>query len=415
MEISFLRHGESEANVAGIWQGSRHGGRLTGRGEAQALAAAERIGRRPFDLVITSGLDRAVATGAALSVKTEIDSSWQEIDLGQWDGLTFSEISEIYGDELVAVVTGQPVPMGRTGETLAGLRERLTDGMERLKGRLSDDERALVITHGGVIEHLVRLHWGIDSPTPPFAGPANTSITTFRQAFGKLRLATYNDTGHLGTLNEWAMDRLTEGDPVITFVRHGETNANLERRVQGQTDWGLNEHGRRQADLLATWYGRQDTVFTSPLGRATETAAAVAAGRATEVAEFAELSFGSWEGKTFDEVQAAADGDLADRIFQRGEDLPRGGDGETWAELSARMMAGVVKAIEHAGESRRITVVSHGGSIRAYALGNMGVGWPEVLDTIVPPNTAVTHVVMTSKGPVLADYAVAAHLESKGS
>ena len=40
MEISFLRHGETEANVAGVWQGSRHGGVLTDRGREQAAAAA---------------------------------------------------------------------------------------------------------------------------------------------------------------------------------------------------------------------------------------------------------------------------------------------------------------------------------------------------------------------------------------
>jgi broad specificity phosphatase PhoE len=128
--------------------------------------------------------------------------------------------------------------------------------------------------------------------------------------------------------------------------------------------------------------------------------------------EFAELSFGSWEGKTFTELQQGGDNStLADRIFRDGEDLPRGGDGETWAELVERMNSGVEKAIA-ANRSDHFTVVSHGGAIRAYLLGNMGVGWPEVLDTVVPANTAVTHVVMTSTGPVLADYAVATHLES---
>ena len=101
---------------------------------------------------------------------------------------------------------------------------------------------------------------------------------------------------------------------------------------------------------------------------------------------------------------------LADRIFRQGEDLPRGGDGETWGGLTERMNRGVEMAMEANG-SGRITVVSHGGAIRAYVLGNLGVGWPEVLETIVPANTGVTHVVMTASGPILADYAVATHLE----
>ena len=301
--------------------------------------------------------------------------------------------------------------MGRTGETILQIRDRVSAALDALQSRLDDGDRAVVVTHGGIVETLARLHWKIEAPTSAFAGPANTSLTSFRHVHGHLRLATFNDTGHLGPLNEWALEKLDKGDPLLTFVRHGETDANLQQLVQGQTDWGLNDRGREQAGKLAKWYGPQRSVFASPLGRAAETAAAIAADGVTEVSEFAEISFGSWEGKTFDELQTAdGDSELADRIFRRGEDLPRGGDGETWAQLSERMTAGVEKVVAANGE-RRITVVSHGGAIRAYALGNMGVGWPDVLDTIVPANTAVTHVVLTREGPVLADYAVAAHLE----
>ena len=411
MEISFLRHGETEANVAGVWQGSRHGGVLTDRGREQAAAAAGRISKKPYDLVITSGLDRAVHTASALGVHTESDPSWQEMDLGEWDGMTFAEISEIYGDELIAVFSGQPVAMGRTGETILEANQRVSDARERLEGRLSDGERALVVTHGGIIEQLVRMHWGIDAPTAPFAGPLNTSLTSFRRVFGKLRLATYNDTAHLGFVNDWTAERMRDGDPLITLVRHGETDANVQGRVQGQTDWGLNDQGRIQAAALASWYGRQDHVFASPMGRAAETAAAIALDGVTEVPEFAELHFGSWEGLTFDDVRTeAAHADLADRIFMGGEDLPRGGDGETWAQLTARMRNGIESVVVN-NSSSPVTIVSHGGAIRAYVLGNMGVGWPDALDTVVPANTAVTRVVITSQGPVLADYAVAAHLE----
>jgi broad specificity phosphatase PhoE len=409
MKITFLRHGQSEANEAGIWQGSRHGGRLTARGVEQSSAVAARLSRRPPDLVVTSGLERTIQTAAPLGVAAESDSAWREMDLGEWDGLTFAAISEMYSDELIAVFAGEPIPMGRTGETILEVRQRLSEALESLQSRLDEGDRAVVVTHGGVIETLARMHWKIDAPTRAFADPLNASLTTFRHVFGRLRLATYNDTGHLGTLNEWTADHLAEGDRVLTFVRHGETDANVEGRVQGQTDWGLNEHGRSQATRLAEWYGPQDVVFSSPLGRARETAGAIAANGVKESSDLSEIGFGSWEGMTFDEVRVE-DADLADRIFLQGEDLPRGGDGETWADLRARMERGVGDVIASNG-SGRLTVVSHGGSIRAYVLGNLGVGWPEVLDTIVPRNTAVTHVVLTATGPVLADYAVAAHLE----
>jgi broad specificity phosphatase PhoE len=412
MEITFLRHGRSEANEAGIWQGSRAGGRLSRDGEKQATAVAARIAADPPDLVITSGLNRTNQTAAPLGLPVETDPAWEEMDLGDWDGMTYPEIAELHGDELGDVFAGQDVRMGRTGETVREVRERLSEALESLQARLDDGERALIVTHGGIIETLARMHWKIKAPEAAVASPLNTSLTSFRHIFGQLRLATYNDTGHLGPVNEWARERVAAGDRLVTFVRHGQTDANVQHVVQGRTDWGLNANGREQAAALADWYGVQERVFASPLGRAAQTAAVIAADGVTEMDEFAELSFGSWEGKTFTELQQGGDNStLADRIFRDGEDLPRGGDGETWAELVERMNSGVEKAIA-ANRSDHFTVVSHGGAIRAYLLGNMGVGWPEVLDTVVPANTAVTHVVMTSTGPVLADYAVATHLES---
>jgi broad specificity phosphatase PhoE len=412
MEITFLRHGRSEANEAGIWQGSRAGGCLSRDGEKQAIAVASRIAADPPDLVITSGLNRTNQTAAPLGLPVETDPAWEEMDLGDWDGMTYPEIAELHGDELGDVFAGQDVRMGRTGETVREVRERLSEALESLQARLDDGERALIVTHGGIIETLARMHWKIKAPEAVFASPLNTSLTSFRHVFGQLRLATYNDTGHLGPVNEWARERVAAGDRLVTFVRHGQTDANVQHVVQGRTDWGLNANGREQAAALADWYGVQERVFASPLGRAAQTAAVIAADGVTEMDEFAELSFGSWEGKTFTELQQGGDNStLADRIFRDGEDLPRGGDGETWAELVERMNSGVEKAIA-ANRSDHFTVVSHGGAIRAYLLGNMGVGWPEVLDTVVPANTAVTHVVMTSTGPVLADYAVATHLES---
>lgn len=412
MEITFLRHGRSEANEAGIWQGRREGGRLSVAGRRQAGLVSERLAQDPPDLVISSGLERADETVASLGVPVETDPAWAEMDLGEWDGLTLAEITELYADELMAVFAGQPVPLGRTGETIAAVRRRLGDARDALESRLDEGDTALVVTHGGVIETLARLHWGIDSPTAPFAGPLNTSLTRFSYVFGRLRLATYNDTGHLGPRSEWIVEREQAGEPVITLVRHGQTDANLEGRVQGQTDWGLNEVGRQQAATVAEWYGRQPRVYASPLGRAAQTASALAQDGIVEMAEFAELDFGSWEGLTFEEVRTEKrHADLADRIFRHGEDLPRGGNGETWEGLTERMTAGI-NSIVAADGNQPVTIVSHGGAIRAYLLGNMGVGWPEALETVVPANTAVSHVVLTDEGPILADYGVAIHLES---
>src|SRR5690606_6630523 len=67
-----------------------------------------------------------------------------------------------------------------------------------------------------------------------------------------------------------------EARPVMTLfylVRHGETDWNLERRVQGSSDIPLNETGRRQAARTARLLARRswDAIYSSPLSRAMET------------------------------------------------------------------------------------------------------------------------------------------------
>ncbi len=62
----------------------------------------------------------------------------------------------------------------------------------------------------------------------------------------------------------------------ITFIRHGESVGNLENRMQGLRDYPLSETGRAQANALADRWQAEcagfDTVITSPLSRARETA-----------------------------------------------------------------------------------------------------------------------------------------------
>lgn len=88
----------------------------------------------------------------------------------------------------------------------------------------------------------------------------------------------------------------------LYLVRHGETDWNKERRIQGQADIPLNEFGRRLAEKTAA--GLRDILFgacfSSPLNRALETAKLILAGRDVPVItdkRIEEMAFGEWEGK----------------------------------------------------------------------------------------------------------------------
>ncbi len=177
-------------------------------------------------------------------------------------------------------------------------------------------------------------------------------------------------------------------EPLLYYVRHGETAWNVQGRLQGQHDSDLTERGRAQAahcgsilrDLLAR--DRLDPAgldyVASPLGRARVTMELVRAAlglNATDYrtdARLAELSFGRWEGLAYPELQATAQDVLAVRERDKWNFAPPGG--ESYADLLARVRAW------HATLTRDSVAVAHGGTARALV----------ALYGIAPPEAAAT-------------------------
>lgn len=98
--------------------------------------------------------------------------------------------------------------------------------------------------------------------------------------------------------------------PILYFVRHGRTEANVERRFAGWSDDPLDEVGRDQAAALAERLSAEgiEHVFTSPVRRAVETARILAEawdGSLHTVHDLREIEIGPWKGLTEDEVEAA--------------------------------------------------------------------------------------------------------------
>jgi len=161
--------------------------------------------------------------------------------------------------------------------------------------------------------------------------------------------------------------------PLFYFVRHGETDWNAERRLQGQLDIALNDVGRRQsAQCGSTLRGLiaarrkmpADFAFiSSPLSRARETMEILRSGldlpRDGYAIEprLAELSFGRWEGLTYAEVRALDGPVLA--VRERDKWNFTTPEGESYAQLLVRVRAW------HAGVTGDIIVAAHGGVARA--------------------------------------------------
>jgi broad specificity phosphatase PhoE len=161
---------------------------------------------------------------------------------------------------------------------------------------------------------------------------------------------------------------------IIYLIRHGETDWNLDKKIQGQTDIPLNEQGRRQAEALAVRLASipLNVIYTSDLGRARETAEIIAAKQSHVVnlsitPDIRECHYGLWEGLTRGEVACRFPEDWSDWI--RGGEIGCPTCGEDFL-LLARRAGRIFDAA--AQEGTTVLISTHRGPLRAilcHALG----------------------------------------------
>jgi broad specificity phosphatase PhoE len=265
------------------------------------------------------------------------------------------------GPDMEAFMRGEDVRLGGAG-TLSEAATRMIGAYRDLVARVGPNGSALAVTHGLAIAVLTGVLFQTRFPNP-LAMASNTGLLCLTSVGGTDRLHVHNDTTHL-VEPPISHGRGTE----VVFIRHGETFGNLEDRWQGQQNGALTDEGRAQAKAAVAGLPELDVIYTSRLGRAVETAEIIGSGLGltpSVVDGVQELGFGDWENLTTDEIRAT-DPDGAHRFFDLGEDITRGGSGETWAELKARV-ATAARDLAKRHKGRRIGVVSHGGATRALA------------------------------------------------
>ena len=161
--------------------------------------------------------------------------------------------------------------------------------------------------------------------------------------------------------------------PVLFYVRHGETEWNQHGRLQGWHDSDLTSLGRMQAvhcaDILRELLARdqRDPVtldfVASPLGRARATMERLRTTLGLDPTTYrvderlAELSFGRWEGLAYRQLLAREQETLAGRERDKWNFVPPGG--ESYADLLVRLRAW------HATMTHDAVVIAHGGTARA--------------------------------------------------
>lgn len=201
--LVLLRHGETALTPEKRFSGS--GGtdpELSATGRDQAARAAEHFAALgTVQEIVSSPLRRCRETAAAvadrLGLDVRIDEELRETDFGAWEGLTFGEVRERYGDDLTAWLASPDTAPTGGGESFAEVAERVAAARDRIVARYAG-RTVLLVTHVTPIKTLVRLALG----APPEALfrmelSAASISTVAHYADGNASVRLLNDTSHL--------------------------------------------------------------------------------------------------------------------------------------------------------------------------------------------------------------------------
>lgn len=156
------------------------------------------------------------------------------------------------------------------------------------------------------------------------------------------------------------------------FVRHGETEWNVKKKIQGKTDIPLNERGEQQAEVLAKELReRQEKgefcvvkAYTSPQLRAAKTAQIVAEGleiSCIALDELREMDLGEWEGSNWDIIEATYGNTY--HYWNEHRRYTHTPGGESYDEVLERTLVALEEILSR--ETGNVLVVSHSAILMA--------------------------------------------------
>ena len=198
---------------------------------------------------------------------------------------------------------------------------------------------------------------------------------------------------------------------MVHLLRHAETDCAAEERFCGQRhDPPLNARGRAMAHAVAAAYasGPWEAIYTSPLLRARQTGAAVAAATGVSVevdAGLAELDYGAWDDLSKRAV-AALPG-FRTWLADPASTAPPGGETAREVAVRAAAVLGRIRA-RHAGA--QVLVVTHKATIRILVCHYLGINLARFRWAIAAPVASLTCLALHDRWAVLLRLGDIAHL-----
>ena len=202
-ELLLIRHGETDWNVQGRFQGQIDVP-LNALGLRQAALTAERLAGERFDAFYCSDLLRTRQTAAPteqrLALAAAPDAALREQHFGILEGLSFDEVKARHPELLAAWMRHDPEYALPEGESVRDFHARVIGALHALAERHAG-QRLAVVTHGGVLDMVFRTVHALPLVGPRTCPIPNAGLNHLRvRQGGRLEIVAWADDAHLAEL-----------------------------------------------------------------------------------------------------------------------------------------------------------------------------------------------------------------------
>ena len=406
--IILIRHGESVANEMRICAG-QYDVPLTEYGWRQAVATGEYLkNNEHIDAFYSSDLirayDTAMCTAVHFNKSVTRDKRLREISRGEWEGMKVDDIVERYKGRCGEYPRRSTRVTSPGGETPQEVAERTYACIKEI-AQANQGKTVAIGFHGTAMRLFCSkaLNISTEDIDEVLHVPHNASLTYLDYEDGAFTLNEFSRIEHLKTR--------------LIFIRHGQSEANVQAAFAGHTNVPLSELGVRQGACTGEYLKNEhiDVFYSSDLKRAYDTASLAASHHKLEVhghKGFREIFAGAWEGVSFADIGRLYPEQYGNWKQDIGKTVIPGG--EALEELQKRFYA-AAQEVAKLYPGKTVCIGTHALALRSFVMKIIGARI-EDMHTTLPfvMNAAVTRVEFYANKFHLVKYGECQHLVEAG-
>ncbi|TGD25338.1 histidine phosphatase family protein [Companilactobacillus suantsaicola] len=206
MDLYFVRHGKTQWNLEGKYQGGHGDSPLLDESLHDISLLAKRLKDVDIDHMYTSPLPRAKTTAETLikdlhrQIALTVVDGLREFDLGIMEGRKFSEL-ELEMPEVIYAFRNEPKDYDYSlirGESFEQVAKRTTEAVEEIVNENNGQGNVVIVSHGAALVTLIQSLLGTSvKDIRKDGGLSNTSLTHLQYKNGQYKLIEWNETGYL--------------------------------------------------------------------------------------------------------------------------------------------------------------------------------------------------------------------------